>query len=93
MAKNDEVERDKARKLFLARVLEVAQSASGAAFILDILDFCDLFSASLKNKEDLEFYTGRRSVGSYIKNILDEVDERIYTKLLLKSAEEKRNVR
>lgn len=82
---------DKKRDLFLKRVRDVAQSEAGRVFIIDLLNFCDLYNASLKNKEDLEFYTGRRSAGVYIKSILDEIDLKLYPQMLIKSAEETQN--
>lgn len=69
---------------------EVAASAAGKRVLFDILEFASVYSSAFSGQDHATDYSlGRQSSGLYVIDKLNELDPRMYPKLLLEIADMK----
>ncbi len=78
----------KDRNLLLAKVRDVAETASGKSLIWEILSMCGLYRSTFTGNSQGAFLEGKRAVGIEILDLLSEMDEAFYPTLLLNKAKE-----
>ena len=81
----DEIKR---RNLFIIKLRDLMDTDAGKVLVWDLLSFCELYNASPRG-ELTPYFEGRRSVGVYLLELLNEVNPRIYPRLIIEKLEER----
>ena len=78
----------KKRNLFILKMRDLLDTEAGKALVWEILSFCELYNASPRG-ELTSYFEGRRSVGVYLLELLNETNPRIYPRLIVEKLEER----
>jgi hypothetical protein len=83
-----DAEETKRRNLFIVKMRDLMDTDAGKVLVWEILSFCELYNASPRG-ELTPYFEGRRSVGVYLLELLNEVNPRIYPRLIIEKLEER----
>lgn len=83
MAASKKTDSEREQEIFIAQVRDVLRTKAGKRFVWDILSHCGLNSNSFTGNSHTFYNEGRRGVGLYVLDLLEQADPSIYPNLIL----------